>query len=134
MLKLRCVMLVCVLFVEAVNCGYGPPLCTKCNSCYAISSCLINFSIWRITAHVIEEDMTRKVRNTIVALFLLIRNIGDSLICFGEIIWNVGLIKWCRLVDSRLALTAVDLNPIHPLVFIKVCFSKDITKKLLNTP
>jgi len=23
---------------------------------------------------------------------------------------------------------------IHPLVFIKVCLSKDITKKLLNTP
>jgi len=23
---------------------------------------------------------------------------------------------------------------IHPLVFIKICFNKDITKKLLNTP
>jgi len=23
---------------------------------------------------------------------------------------------------------------IHPLVFIKMCFSKDTTKKLLNTP
>lgn len=37
----------------------------------------------------------------------------NSIYCFGEIILNVGFIKRWSLVDCRLFLTAVNLNPKH---------------------